>query len=97
MGRLGCHSCRAVSRSADVPSNSLHPALKGVGFHLRVRFVVPYLFYECEPGMFIVVVPRKGEVLVEGPTGGLENVAAVSVNTQVGSWFRFADVLRFRA
>ena len=49
--------------------------------------MVPYLFYECEPGMFIIVMPWKGEVFIEGPTGGLEYVAAVSVDAQIGGWF----------
>ena len=38
-------------------------------------------------------MPWKGEMLVEGPTGGFEYVAAMGVDAQIGGGFRFPDVL----
>ena len=59
--------------------------------------MVAYLFDKREPGMLVVVVPWQGEMFVESPTRGLEYVTAVGIDTEVSRWFRFTDVLGFRA
>ena len=49
--------------------------------------MVSYLLNECKASVLVIVMPLKGEVFIEGPTGGLEYVAAVSVDAQISGRF----------
>ena len=55
--------------------------------------MVSYLFNERESGVLVIVMPWKGEMFIEGSTGGFQYVAAVGVDTQISGGFRFSDVL----